>query len=227
MSNYKKINKMKKNKRNNNRSNRNNNGNVVPYYNNQKQIIANAGFPRVMLTSPRYIEVDIGMNVVGSWTIIDLLPVTQGIGDSNRLGQMIRVHDIDIIGSLNAQNADIFTDTRLVLFQWTHQSALLPPNMANVMQDVNSFYSPYNRDACKCYTILSDIKFTQSGTGSNPSPSGNLLYLVKLFKNFVKNIIMANATSSGFDKFYLAGISTSSLIPFPRLEGRCMIRFAT
>jgi hypothetical protein len=191
----------------------------------RKGLIMNAGIPRPM--SPRYVYAQLDGNVVSSWTIVDITPIFPGSGDTNRTGRYVRLQDIHLLFSVNAQNADIFTNTRIVLFQWVPQSFNQPVNMGSVFETNNYIYSPYNVDAAESYTILWDTFAAQSGTGSNPTPSGNLVYNKLFTRGFHRDQLYGAVTAGSFHKIYFAYLSNSALIPFPALSGVSTVRFNT
>jgi len=184
---------------------------------------------RVMpfMSSERYIETQLDGNVVSTWTLIDITPITQGSGDTNRQGRYARIDEMEMLFSLNAQNADIFTNTRIMLIQWKPQSINQLINMANVMQTNNYIYSPVNADGIEAFTILYDSFEAQSGTGSAPTQTGNEAFRVVCRAGFVKNQLYAQASSSSFNKIYFCYISDSALIPFPALKGVSTVTFFT
>jgi hypothetical protein len=196
-----------------------------PWITNTKLTFPNAGIPR--LVSPRYIIVSLNMNVLSLYTIIDLMPVNQGVGDNNRLGRYCRIKNIMLDFELSTQNADIFTNTRYLLVQWVPQSINQVITAASILQTPSDIHSPYNVDAAESYTILYDSKNAQSGTASVPTPTGYLNVLKKFNSGFHKNQLYANATSSSFHKIYFMAISNSSLAPFPVIAGNSTINFFT
>jgi hypothetical protein len=194
-------------------------------YTNTKPISFSTAIPR--LVSPRYILTQLDGNCVSSWTIVDVTPILQGTGDTNRLGRYARVHQLEMHYSLNAQNADIFSRVRVVLVQWKPESGNQPFNMAEVFQTNNYIYSPYNIDAAGGYSFLYDESFAMSGTASAPTVSGCIIRRIRCNKGFQKNQLYASLTAQSFNKIFFCYLSDSALIPFPSLSGVGTVKFFT
>jgi hypothetical protein len=192
-------------------------------YANFKSIMANEKGPKFY--EGKYIETQLDGNVVGNWTIVDCTAIAQGTGDTNRIGRWVRLKQLQFNFSLNAQNADIFTNTRIVILQWRPQSNNQVINMANVFQTNNYVFSPYNADGIQGFHVLYDSFSAQSGTGSAPTVSGNLAFDIVINSGFIKNLLFAALTTSSFNKIYFCYISDSSLIPFPSFKGVAPIGF--
>jgi len=190
-----------------------------------KDILASRPIP--ILSSDRYIEFQLDGNEVGSWTLVDVTPIAQGTGDTNRQGRYARLDRMQFLFSFNAQNADIFTNTRVMIIQWFPQSLNQLINMANVMQTNNYVYSPINADGAEAFKVLYDSFEAMSGTGSNPTPTGNQAIRIILNRGFKKNQLYAQGSTSSFNKIYFCYISDSSLLPFPNLKGVSTVTFFT
>jgi len=181
------------------------------------------------MKSPRYIDVDISLNsVISNWSIVDMTPITQGAGNSNRVGPYARIMRVEVGFQMLAINADIFTATRFMIIQWLPQSNNQAFTMSEVMQTNNSLNSFTNFDASAGFSVLEDHKITQAGTPSAPTATGYLSYdFVVDLRRCMRNQLYATNTTSSFGKLFFVAISNSSVAPFPSIQGISRTYFAS
>jgi hypothetical protein len=182
--------------------------------------------PRMI--DPRYIDINLGMSVVSLWTLVDMTPVTQGVGDTQRLGRYTRLNRAELQFTIDAQNADVFTTVRFLVVQWVPQSSNQPFTMNEVLQLANDVNSFYNVDAGSGYKILHDEKLAMSGTITNPTISGfQTIYRRVNLRRANKNQLYAIGTVTSFNKLFFVAISNSNISPFPAIVGYSRVYFST
>lgn len=147
-----------------------------------------------------------------------LTNVTQGVGDSDRIGDTLTPIRLNFRYTLNY--GDTYNNVRVILFRWKPAAAISGAfpngnqilNVAGMTVAENFPLAPYNRDLVDQYTILYDRTHTLNSVNSINAISKKVS--LKLSK---KEIRFTAATSDHSRGIWLFAISDSAGVPNPGL----------
>jgi len=151
-------------------------------------------------------------------TTQDLLLVPQGITDSTRIGDEIRLTSISL--ELQVIGVDATNLMRVIIFKWRPSTvasvaAILPFALASA----NAPLSPYSRDRSVDYKVYFDRTFALS-TATNVSQ------VVKFHNIPVKGLCQyQSGTTTGTNHLYLLVISDSGAAPNPSINYMTRVNF--
>jgi hypothetical protein len=153
--------------------------------------------------------------------IIDLTPVTQGIGVSQRIGDSLKMQSLTLNYSSIMLNSDLNTTTRIIIFQWVNNSGLSFPAPINLLQNVD-VYGFYNWEASPLFRILDDFTVFQTGLATAPTDSGNQGQIGRTISLSAAHrmIKFTAGITSGADKIFMFALSDSLVAPFPLFNFR-------
>jgi len=160
-------------------------------------------------------------------TIQGLFAPAQGVAITNRIGDIVYLRKMSVIYNCNAANADIFSQLRVVIFQWIPNNALIAPLATSIFQlAADHVYAMYDVNFQDQYRILYDKIHAFAGTSTNPSSSVNQTYsgnisLSSAFKRCA--FTLGGITNS--NSIYLLTVSDSGIVPFPTLNFKSRICF--
>ena len=195
--------------------------------NNQMKVKGNGQQPTRARGTPatKYIDVTTNASVLSTGTITSLSSVTQGVTVVQRIGDTIFWKDMYLNYTLEAINADVFTTSRIIIFQWHPNSALAVPTVNDILQSPN-LTSMYDWQFSNQYTILYDKVHSQAGITAAPTISGNQAFFGRI--NTIpctKKVQYSPAASTGAELIYMLFISDSLIAPFPNLSCQSRITF--
>lgn len=145
-------------------------------------------------------------------TVYDITPVNQGTGDTQRIGDEIKVNAIQI--RFQAIAGDTTNYLRIIVFQWIPNDAAVPA-IGNILNSqggsVPYITAFYNNDTLgNNYIVLCDKVYSLSQNGSNYAIQRNMYCPMKYAK---KKVQFDAATTQGQQKFYVLAVSDSTASP--------------
>lgn len=150
--------------------------------------------------------------------ILPLSDVVQGTTDSNRIGDSLKPHTLDVDISLQA-SSDTFNNMRVIIFKWdrnTTDTTLAPinPIPQDILMQLNQDYAPMsatNWDRSSNFRVIRDVRVCLNPTSNQSSRH-------RLFMNLDKyeKIDFSSATTYGIHKYYIMIISDSGAAPHPQ-----------
>jgi len=145
----------------------------------------------------------------------DLTVITQGVQQSERVGELIKLIKAEV--SLTAANftSDEFASMRMVTFLWKQDNAISTPGSGSILEDplTWSTLSPYNWQGRQKYRVLTDRIYALVGGTLNTSKT----FVVDKFEIDLSGIVTQfNGTATtGTDHIYFFHMSDSALPPSP------------
>jgi hypothetical protein len=157
-------------------------------------------------------------NTIFTTTTFQLLTgIPQGVLVNSRVADSVLLLWLWLSYTVTTQNADIFSELRLTIFQWWANTALSLPTAAVVYQYPGNVNSPLNWSNSPLYRILYDKKFTMSGIATAPCDSGSqgALGVMIPLSSAKPCIKFVPAAVTGEYHIYIALTSNSVLAPGP------------
>lgn len=148
-----------------------------------------------------------------------LTSITQGTGDSSRIGDKIRVLSWKCRFQFVA--ADTTNAVRMILFQWHPDDNVSTPILGNILQQIN-YTSYYNHDQGNLFSVFFDKTYTlQSSDMANRVTTQTYRFGKKTGKmRWIKQNIKFNGnTPTGSDNLYCIFVSDSTAGPHPTVNG--------
>jgi len=173
-------------------------------------------------------DVNVSATSVGAGaTLIPLSNMAQGVGRSQRVGDSASLIGLNMTYEIVQLNADIYSDTRVIIFQWFPNTALLVPVLADILQNTAAIglYSQYNWENRDQYRILYDRLHSQSGLATAPTSTSNESVLNRRVGVQRKLMEFAIASTTGSNQLYVLWISDSSIAPFPIINFTSRVKF--
>jgi len=165
---------------------------------------------------------------VGSGSTLNVLSSpAQGVGRSQRTGDSITLHSLNVTYAIVQANTDIYSDTRIIIFQWFPNTSLSSPVLADILENTGAIglYSQYAWDTRDQYRIMYDRLHSQAGLATAPTATTN----VSVFNRKVgvprKNIDFTTGVTSGSNTLWTLWISDSAIAPFPLLNFTSRLKF--
>jgi hypothetical protein len=156
-------------------------------------------------------------NIPSAGTLQGLSLVPQGVGQSQRVADELFAKSLNVTWEIVQLNADIYSNSRLIIFQWFPSTNLGVPTTADILQSTGAvgLYSQYNWEFRLNYRILYDELIAMAGLVTSPCGISNISRLNILIKDFKHNFEYHPAATSGINQLYLLYISDSAATPFP------------
>jgi len=155
---------------------------------------------------------------VGSAATLTLLSgIAQGVTSANRIGDEVVLVSLEITYEIVQANTDIYSNTRVLVFQWFPNTTLVAPVLASILYNTAAIglYSQYNWQYRDQYHVLYDKIHSQAGLATSVASSTNMSVLLHRLTNFRKGIKFAPGVTTGSNHLYFLFISDSSIAPFP------------
>jgi hypothetical protein len=155
--------------------------------------------------------------ITSSATILPLSGITQGTGITQRVGDAVEIKALIFNWNLYMQNGDVFNATRIIVFQWLESTSVTTPSPNSILEGLPTVQDFYNWANSPRFRILYDGTFFQSGTSTNPTPSGNVGMTGQLIPlNAAKKTLQFTpGTTQQFGGLFVLFISDSTIAPFP------------
>jgi len=163
-------------------------------------------------------DVNVSAATVGSGgTITALSNMAQGVGVRQRTGDDVLHKSISLTYQLVQLNADIYSDTRIIVFEWMPNTGLLVPVLADILDNTAAIglYSHYTWDLRDQYKILYDKIHSLSGLTTAPTANSNVNVLNHKIRLPKVKAEYATAATTGSKQIYSLWISDSAIAPFP------------
>lgn len=177
-----------------------------------KNLIARSQEPKYFDQNQTASSVSTAGNVYGALVI-----PTQGIGESQRVGDTLHIKELDIRLCLTAADSTQFL--RVVIFQWQENNSVNPPTIAKVFEQVatNPWAASLKMDYIESGTlkVIHDKLYSQCLN----SDSAVISRRIKLTgKKLHKKKLEFDVTAvTGWDNYYIAAISDSVAVTHPTL----------
>lgn len=144
--------------------------------------------------------------------LYSLTNVSQGTGDSNRIGDEIKISALEL--RINALYGDTTNYLRIIVFQWLANDDISAPIVGDVLYDASSsipyVLSYYNNDTLGSdYSVLYDKVHSLNNTYKT-NFSQNIFIPMKYAKKKVQYVA---GTTNGSHKLYILLCSDSGAIP--------------
>jgi len=171
----------------------------------------------------RYIDVrSLGLSPATSATVTPLFLVAAGNTVNTRVADTGRMRRFYTNFNIEQVNADVYSRTRVIFFQWHPNTAIALPVAGEVLQDPTFIESMYNWDySGQAFTVLADFVAPSVGLASSVTDNTNLAFYgeIPLRKNGFDPFIQWNAgASTGSNQIFVLYISDSAIAPFPILN---------
>jgi len=163
-----------------------------------------------------------------SGQVVNLFGPAQGSTTSSRVGDTLFYDKMWLNYSVSQLNSDLISATRVIIFQWHPNSALLAPNVADIMQlAADNVYSFYDWQYSNQSIILYDRVHVQAGSATEAASSGNQGYFGEIdLSKARKRVEFDNGTVNGSNLIYLLITSDSNITPFPNVALKSRISFS-
>jgi len=148
-----------------------------------------------------------------------LTNVTQGPGQTQRVGDMVYLHHMEYRIHYTTANVDVFNLARLLFFVWVPNTGTFVPGTTSILEDPTTYgvLSPHNYETRQEYKVLYDSTFRMTGTYTNPTVQSNIERIGRI--NLGNKLQVFNrAASTGTGQIYFLHLSDSALTPFPTLS---------
>lgn len=166
----------------------------------------------------KYFDVEVVGSVTATASYNVLTSVAQGVAQSQRIGDKVRVVKIDIHLSLVTANSDVYNTVRLVWFRWTPNTAALTPGATSILENptTQGTRSHYNYEGRKEYHILKDMFFGMTGTSTNPTPGS--LRVERMSIRCDHDVVYNLGATTGCNHVYGLVLSDSAITPYPEID---------
>lgn len=163
--------------------------------------------------------------------VVDLSIILQGISDTTRIADKLKLHDMKVHGSINIQ--DTYNNVRMIFFVWKESDAAFSPGVADILQTttipgISSPFSNYYWDGRDRFKILSDKTYLINWQNGSATPgavvnANHFKFYKKLDK--LKEVAYFGGGVTGINKIYLLMISDSPSITDPLISGTVRITY--
>jgi hypothetical protein len=156
-------------------------------------------------------------NIGAGATLQSLCGMLQGNIQGDRVGDMAFLRRVQITYQIVQANSDLYTDTRIIFFQWFPNTTLAIPVLANILPNTSTvgLYSTTNWQYRDQYRILYDVIHSQSGSTTSLTSTSNINVHNRLINGYKRNLVYTPGTAFGENQIYLLMISDSAATPFP------------
>lgn len=155
-------------------------------------------------------------------TITDVLLVSAGTTPSTRVADTGRIREVFLNMSVFLVNADIYTTTRFIMFQWHPSTGIALPIAGDILQDPTQYDSFYSWGWSQNYTILLDTISPSAGISTSITDSSNLTYYGKVplrgIEGFDPYLQWLAGAQTGTNHIFILFMSNSAIAPFPVLD---------
>jgi len=158
------------------------------------------------------------VNLAAGASINVLSGIPQGAAQSQRVGDSVLIDHCQYTYAIVQLNADIYSDSRVIIFQWHPNSTLTStPVLADILPNTAAvgLYSAYNWQYRNQYTILHDELWSMSGLTTAPTSTSAISKLNIRIHPRKKKIVFAPGAITGSGLLWLLTISDSAAAPFP------------
>jgi hypothetical protein len=197
----------KKGKRNGGRVRKNQSRAVIP-----RGIITNKPFPHY------YYDTVFGPTTSTTTTgFVNLTPIPQGFGQSNRIADTIYVNRVELRLNVTAANADVSSRMRLTFYFWFQNTASVTPGVTSVTEDSTTYGidSPYNWEGRKFYKVIYDKIFNLTGATNAPTVNSQVQVNRTIWSG--RQLVQFNdgGLTTGTGHLYVQNYSDSAISPHP------------
>lgn len=171
----------------------------------------------------KYYDIQVVGSVVAlaSYNILSTIP--QGVAQSQRVGDKVRLVRASIHLNISTANSDVFNTVRLIWFRWIPNTASLTPGSGSILENptTQGVLSHYNYEGRKEYQILKDELLSMTGTGTNPTVNSNIVQRFNIPLNF--DVVYNVSATTGTCHLYCLNMSDSAVTPYPELNYWCRL----
>jgi len=167
-------------------------------------------------------------NIGAGATVSALTAVPQGVTQSERVGDQMEFVDCEFTYQLVQANADIYSDVRVIIFQWFPNTTISgAPVLADILPNTAAvgLYSAYNWQYRSQYHILFDKLWSLAGLTTAPTSKTAVSQLNVRLKNMRKEVVFTPGTTNGSNLLWLLTISDSVIAPFPQFNLQYRTKF--
>jgi len=177
----------------------------------------------VPLAQLKYFDTAYSGGVTTAPTYFSVSLVPQGVSQSQRIGDFIIAERFEVRGNFVQTNSDIISSTRLLLFNWLPNTAVLLPGSTSILENpgsvtINSFYNYEGRQE---YIVRHDVTYRLSGLATAPTQSSNLSASFTISN--IGKIVYNLAATNGTHQLYFLVLSDSAILPYPAVYLNCRL----
>lgn len=145
----------------------------------------------------------------------------QGVGDSQRQGDVIFIRSVQITGNILC--ADATNMFRCILFRWRPDNLIDTPSIAKVLQDTVTlpYLSPINETSLQAGKINVILDKTYALVLNTTSSLKRFRWKFSGKRLGKKKIAFNSAAVTGMDQLYMLAVSDSTAISHPYISFNC------
>jgi hypothetical protein len=166
----------------------------------------------------KFFDVSSSAFTVGSGATLSLLSgIPQGVAQSQRVGDQVELVSLEITYEVVQANTDIYSNTRVLIFQWFPNTILSVPALASILYNTAAIgpYSQYNWQLRDQYHVIYDKLMSQAGLSTAVASTTNMSILHHRLTNFRKTVKFSPAVTAASNNLFFLFMSDSSIAPFP------------
>jgi hypothetical protein len=163
----------------------------------------------------KFVDTTATTTITSAGATAALTSIAQGNQVGQRDGDMGTLQQFFFNFSCDAANADIFTRSRIILFQWYPNTALIAPVIGNILQTASP-YAFYNYDLSNQYHIIKDFMISSAGLAAAPTSASSIFFGDYIdIRSCKKRMEWSPASVNGSNQLFLLYVSDSLIAPFP------------
>lgn len=173
------------------------------------------------MQSRKFFDTWVQAQSVGSGgTITPLCGIAQGVSQSERVADSTFMDALKFTYELVQINADTYSDTRVIIFQWHLSTQISTIVLADILYNTAGIglYSQFNWPLRTQYTILYDKIHSQAGSTTSLTVTSNVNVHNKVITNFAKKLVFQPNSVNGTEQLFALFISDSAATPFPLIN---------
>lgn len=151
----------------------------------------------------------------------------QGSAQSQRTGDSIEVRSVVFSYQSVQLNADIYSDTRIICFQWFPNTILGAPALASILYNTSAIglWSGLTYQYRDMFRVHYDQVLSQVGTVTSTATTSNVsIHNVKI-TGFRKKIIFSPAATNAENHIFFLFVTDSAATPFPLANFQCRLLY--
>lgn len=182
--------------------------------------------PKNLKMTTKYSDVVVsGTTITSAGTVTPLTNIAQGVTVNQRVGDSALLEALFLNFDVNVANSDVFTTSRILVFQWLVNTALHVPVIADILQTASTL-SMVNFNTSNQYIVLLDELIFQSGLATAPTATSLVGRSHAISVSSAKKRLEWNAAvTTGSNQIFILYISDSAIAPFPGLNYTSRVLF--
>jgi len=151
----------------------------------------------------------------------------QGDAQSQRVGDSLEIRSITFSYQSTQVNSDIYSDTRIICFQWFPNTIFSSPTLASILYNTSAIglWSGLTYQYRDQFHVHFDQVLSQSGTTVSVSGTSNIAIHNKRVTGFRKKIVFSPAATNAENHIFFLFVSDSAATPFPLANFQCRLLY--